>query len=494
MDTKKEQTGRLATLLLAVVATASVVLALLAIRTASSRSEEIEQLRENVALANDERDGLVGEVAIAKSDAAVTESRWLASVAISGNYSPTDSRLLAVEASNRSSTAEAEAALGFLLFADNRADPPIAELDHDGPVWVTAAATSSDVRATGSDDGTAKVWSAGGDLLATLPASGRVSAIDVAANDQLLVVGSDDGIATTWTIDGEQVQSAAHTDGVNDVGLSRDGNLMASAGSDNMVLVTDVVSGENVHRFEHSDAVWAVALPPVGADYLASASQDGLARVWDLQTGEELASYDLGKAVTTLEFSPDGKWLFAGGQGTTALLIATADWEARPALEGTFRGGVVDVDWHPQGGEIAVVSLGGINRYDLPGATLVAERRLTGGARGVAYSPDGRWFVTGSGDFQFNFGEVIFWDSATGSKLTGLNLGGPVESISVDSTGTVLAGFRSTEDFIEVGGAWLVPGPDDWVALACSETDGFVSEEVWSELSGQAGGLATDCP
>ena len=278
--------------------------------------------------------------------------------------------------------------------------------------------------------------------------------------------------------------------------ISDDGALMVSGGHDGAALVIGTETGEIRHELRHPDIVWTVALSD-DEERVASGGQDGMARVWDLDTGAEVAVYDIGQPVTIVEFSPDGLWFFAGGQGGNAILVDVDDrdgGDAGPPLEGSFRGGVIDTDWHPEGTELAVVSLGGINRYDLPTRTLIAEHRVAGGARGVAYGPNGSWFATGSGDFQFNFGEITFWDTSAGTELAGLNLGGPVESISVHPTGTVLAGFRTTEDLVEIGGAWLVPGPDHWIGLACDGTDGIISEQTWSQLTGEPASRETACP
>ncbi|MGH1492596.1 MAG: WD40 repeat domain-containing protein [Acidimicrobiales bacterium] len=477
---------------LGVLALAGVASSLIALQAADSRSDEIHQLTDDLEAVRNEREELATKVERAASDSSVIESRWLAAVAISGNYSPAQSRLLAVEAATRSPTPESLAAVGSLLFADPRTKPPIVELEHDGPVLVTATAASSQVVATGSDDTTTKLWSTDGDLLATLAHSGKVTAVDFSADDRLVATGSRDGTAAAWTVAGETVASAAHTDQVNDVAISGDGALMVSGGHDGAAIVTNAETGETRHQLRHTDIVWTVALSD-GGEVAATGGQDGQIRMWDLETGDEIAVYDIGQPVTALGFSPDGLWLFAGGQGGEAVLIDVNDGEAGQPLDGTFVGGVLDIDWHPEGTEMAVVSLGRINRYDLPTMALIAEHRVAGGARGVAYGPDGSWFVTGSGDFEFNFGAITFWETSTGTELVALNLGGPVESISVHPTGNVLAGFRTTEDLVEVGGARLVPGPNDWIALACAGTDGIISEQIWSELSGESASNETEC-
>lgn len=429
----------------------------------------------------------------AETDAAVAESRWLAAVAVSGDYPPSQSRLLAVEAQDRSQTPEAKAAIGTVLFADARTKPPVAELEHDGPVWATDAAPSADVVATGSDDATVKLWTPEGELLATLAHEARLRAIDFSDNEQTVVTGAGDGTVTAWTLDGEMIVSISHTEQVNDVAISDGMGVMVSGGHDGVMLVTETDTGEVRHELTHPDFVWSVAVSD-NAALVASGSKDGMATIWDPETGAEVSAHDLGEPVTVLHFSPDGQWLFAGGQVDAAMLINVESGEPGPVLEGSFFGGVIDAAWHPDTAELAVVSLFGINRFDMPSGEVIAVHQVAGGARGAAYGPDGSWLATGSGDFEYSFGAVTFWDTSSNAELVALNLSGPVESIAVHSSGKVLAGFRSTQDLVEIGGAWLVPGPGDWVELACDGSDGVISEETWTALTGELGGRETACP
>ncbi len=429
----------------------------------------------------------------AEADAAAFESRWLAAVAVSGEFPPSQSRLLALEATTRSQTPEANAALGRVLFADARTKPPVVELAHDGPVWATGVAPSADVVATGSDDTTVKLWTSDGELLTTLAHEARLRAVNFSDSDQLVVTGSGDGVVTAWTLDGEVVVSARHDEQVNDVAVSDGMGVMVSGGHDGMMLITDTDTGEVRHELPHLDFVWSVAVSD-NAALVASGSKDGMATIWDPETGVEVSAHDLGEPVTVLHFSPDGEWLFAGGQVDAAMLINVASGEPGPVLEGSFFGGVVDAAWHPDNAELAVVSLFGINRFDMPSGEVIAVHQVAGGARGAAYGPDGSWLATGSGDFEYSFGAVTFWDTSSDTELVALNLGGPVESIAVHSSGKVLAGFRSTQDLVEIGGAQLVPGPGDWGQLACEGSDGVISEETWTALTGEQGSRKTACP
>lgn len=484
---------RLVAMVLTVAVVVLAVTALLAVRSAGGRSDKIERLTGELDSVSDERDDLISRAEDERAGRAVAESRWLAAVALDGEYSRAQNRLLAVEALSRSETPEAKASLGRLLFADVLAEPPTRALDHEGPVWIVDVAAEVDLVVTGSDDNTTRLWSTTGELQRTLTHPGRVRAVDLSGDDQHLAVGSSDGTAAIWTVEGDEVASVQHADQVNTIATDATGSVMVSGGSDGLALVTDIATGKVHLELEHPDTVWTLDLS-VGADRIATGSQDGIARIWDMETGAAAATYEVGEPVTVVEFSPDGAWLFVGGQRGTAFVVDYETGEAGPLLEGDFPGGVVDMDWHPGGAEIAVVSLGSINRYELATNDPVGAHRLTGGARGVAYGPDGTWFASASGDFQFSFGEIAFWDTAAGLKLLSLNFGGPVEAIAVHPSGNVVGSFRATEDLVETGGAALVPGPGDWVALACDGTDGTIAAGTWGELTGDFESQEANCP
>jgi len=451
--------ARLTIIGLLALAIAGLGSAIMAIGAAGNRADRADRLADDVDSLSDERDELQAELERRDAESAIFQSRWLAAIAAGGTVSPSDSRLLAVEAATLSPTPEALAALGHVVFVDPRSDPPIVELDHAEAVWETATAGGADVVITGSDDMTAKVWSTAGELLATLDHASRVRVVDVTDDDRFIATAAADGVVTTWTIDGDEVASVNHGDQVNAVSIDDTLGLVMSGSHDGTAILAELDTGEVQQSLNHPDIVWSVALPTDAGRPAATGGEDGQVRLWDLDSGAEVGRLALDQPVTTLAFSPDGQWLVAGGQQGAAILIDVDAGTAGPPLGGEFRGGVVDIDWRADAGEVAVVSLGGVNRYRLPDAELVAEHRLAGGARGAAYGPDGSWIATASGDFQFSFGQITFWDTVTGAQLVALNLGGPVETITVHPTGTVLAGYRTTEDLVEVGGAWLVPGP-----------------------------------
>ncbi len=500
--------------LLIVFLAAAVVVAIVTVR-AKSNAERAEQesrrefetveqeLTRELQITNelaeslaDRASDLEDEVAQARALADRNDSRWMAAVAVSGQHSPATSRLLALDAIRRSPTQQARAALGTVLFADPRASAPIVKVAHEGPVWDVAVSPDGELVASASGDGTVGLWeSSTGIQRAALRHDADIWTVRFSSAGTELLTASSDGSALLWSIaSGEILLRMEHDERVNDARFSPDGTTVVTASHDGLASLWDLESGTKVLDLQHLDVVWDAAFSADG-ERVATVGGDGITRLFSLPDGEVLADIDHGKPTEVLSFSPDGQFLFAGGQGTMHFLDAVTGAVLFSPTEGG-RAGVLAIDWHPDGTEAAVVSLGsGITRFDLTTGEVLANHRQAGGVRDVLYSPDGEWLAGASGDFQFSFGEISFWDLASGERLALLNLGGPVGALAVDATSSSLvASYRATVNQIEVGGAWIVPAERQWLTLACEGTDGLVPESTWADIVGPDEPFVRTCP
>jgi mono/diheme cytochrome c family protein len=132
-----------------------------------------------------------------------------------------------------------------------------------------------------------------------IASSGRISILDV-------VTGKT---KTSWH---------AHSDLINDLSVSADGKLLASAGADRLAKVWELASGKELAQFEgHSGAVYGVALKPDGTE-LISVGADKTLFVWDVKTREGFVTmHDRKQPLTSVVWPKDGKDALATDEGGT---------------------------------------------------------------------------------------------------------------------------------------------------------------------------------
>jgi WD40 repeat protein len=226
-----------------------------------------------------------------------------------------------------------------------------------------------------------------------------VKAIAFAKDGTQVITCGYDGRMIWWPVEGDSPQPIRTVEGhrgwIRSAVVRSDGTLLATCGNDLVVRLWNVADGSLVKELlGHEKPVWSVEWHPEGK-FLMSGDLAGVLKQWDVETGQVARTFDA-KALHTYEggqqvdfggvralsFSPDGKYLAAGGlyKGTNPLgavhepIVMLFDWAAGTLVRSHIADGI------PGGGVWRV--------RHLADGTLVAASGGSSGGLLLFFKPD----------------------------------------------------------------------------------------------------------
>ncbi len=332
-------------------------------------------------------------------------------------------------------------------------------LDAGAAMTTLAFLPDSNRLVAGGGDKVVKVWDVGAKKVATeLPGHGlAVLAVAVSETGKFVVSGSADATVRGFDPDGgKELWKWPSRKAACGVAVRKGGKQVAVGLADGTLAVLDVSGSapkEVASLAAHTAGVACVAFGPDGTR-LATVGGDGALRVWTVaDTGAltQLVKFDGQTApgagfspLSTVAFSPDGRFVAAGGADSVVRV-----WDVQ--IKNEVRGLRGHSDWitaltfSPDGRSIASVAAEKDNTlrvFDLPAL------ESTGAARGhakavnaVAVSPNGALVATAGTD------ETIkIWELATGKEVTTLvgNNDTPFAIAFQGNDAVVMGGRRSS--------------------------------------------------
>ena len=291
--------------------------------------------------------------------------------------------------------------------------------------WTTVLGFSTDgkILASGSTDKTVQLWdTTTGEPRATLIGHiNSITALAFSRNGTILASASADGTIRFWNTETGAARPnhiTGHTKGVKSATFFKGSSTLATAAFNGIITFWDLeTSGVNRQTVGHRDWLMASAFSPDGTKFVSLESDsnlffelgagptyyhskpDKIIRLRDANTGGELATLTNHITANLFAFSPDGKTIASGSDGTIRL-------------------------WHTETNTQI-----DINLSDPPNDS---GGRLLFGTTSLVFSPDGKKLVSGT-----TAGDVRIWDAETGLALADLIGQDPRSKIERHDDGSV---------------------------------------------------------
>jgi WD40 repeat protein len=148
----------------------------------------------------------------------------------------------------------------------------------------------------------------------------KINQVIFSPDGNYMATCSDDELIKIWeySTTKEVASFKGHDGAVNSIAYSGDGKIIISGGKDKTIRLWDVATATEINSFKgHTSAVTSVAITADGK-YIGSGSKDKTVRVWDVEKGQQLW---LGKGhtdiVTAVAITSDGRYLASASDDKT---------------------------------------------------------------------------------------------------------------------------------------------------------------------------------
>lgn len=318
---------------------------------------------------------------------------------------------------------------------------PVVFKGHGDEVLSVAISSNGRFVLSGSADHTMKLWDiVTGRVVRTFKGhQGSIRTVVFTPDDKYALSGSEDGILKLWELStGREIRSfIGHRGIVNSIAVTPDGMYVISGGANdkyfiqkekdwerlilenNNLLLWEISTGKLIDSFRvTTHTIKAVALTPDGRFLLSLDSFKHLI-LWDMESRNQINilavnQYPPPHTPISIALSPDGKYAISGGDRWDNYIHFWDIVTGKKVGYFSRSAGCEVVKTEDKSGEKADSYFSGLEL--LKGISLAdsvywsqssGNRSYNYGVNSVAFTPDGKYFVSGSEDIQL-------WEIETG--------------------------------------------------------------------------------
>ncbi len=149
----------------------------------------------------------------------------------------------------------------------------------------------------------------------------NINALAFTPNGKMLASGSDDGTIRLWDASTGTELLSLSSEKIQKLAFSENRKMLASVSKDGIIHLWDIATGKQLSSLKGQKEYCSVLAFSIDSKMLASGTRDGIIHLWDIATGNKLSTLE-GHTdwVGSLTFSSDGKTLASRSSDGTVFL------------------------------------------------------------------------------------------------------------------------------------------------------------------------------